>query len=122
MFSYIVPLIRKRPPCIIFHIGTNDGREKSADVLLDELLQLKLFISNQIPSTKIVISQPTTGNDNTKAKETIRDLINKTDLLDIPMTDNRNIELEQVCRKGLHLNKLGTNKLSLNYISFICTL
>lgn len=122
MYSYIVPLIQKRPSSIILHVGTNDAREKSADVLLDELLELKLFISKQLPDTKIIISQPTIRNDNFKAKETIRNLIDKINLLDIPTIDNRNIGLEQLGRKGLHLNKWGASRLAMNYISFIRTL
>ena len=35
------------------------------------------------------------------------------------MVDNSNIEFEQLGRKGLHLNKWGTSKLAMNYISLI---
>ena len=45
---------------------------KSADVIVDDLLQLKTFISKQLPSCKIILSPPTIRNDNSKAKETIR--------------------------------------------------
>ena len=119
MYSYIIPLIRKKPTYIIMHIGTNDAAYKSADEILTEILQLKTFIKKHLPSCNIALSQPIIRNDSTKAKETIRNLINKLDLLNIQMVDNRNIELEQLGRKGLHLNKWGTSKLAMNYISFI---
>ena len=57
----------------------------------------------------MIISQPTIRNDNSKAKETIKNLINKLDILDIQIIDNRNIGIEQLGRKGLHLNKWGTS-------------
>ena len=117
MYSYTVPLLRKQPTYIILDAGTSDSTHKSADVILDELLQLKTFISKHLPSYKIILSHPTICNDNSKAKETIRNLINKLDLIDIQKIDNRNIELEQLGRRGLHLNKWETSKLVMNYIS-----
>ena len=90
MYSYIVPF-RKQPTYIILLVGTNDSTHKSADVILDELLQLKTLISKQLPSCKNILSLPTIRNDNSKAKETIRNLINKLDLMDIQKIDNRNI-------------------------------
>ena len=80
---------------------------------------LKTFIAKHLPNCRIVLSQPIIRNDNTKAKETICYLVNKLDLLNIEMVDNRNIELKQLGRRGLHLNKWGTSKLAMNYISFI---
>jgi hypothetical protein len=119
MFSYIQPLIRKKTAYIILHVGTNDAPHKSADAILDELLRLKSYILKHLPNCKIALSQPTIRNDNSRAKDTIRNLINKLDLLNIQTIDNRNIELEQLGRRGLHLNKWGTSKLAMNYISFL---
>ena len=104
MFSYIVPLLRKRPSYLILHIGTNDAAYKPVDDILNELIKLKTFISEQLPTCKIVISQPTTRNDNLKAKVTINHLINKLDILGIPTIDNSNIGLEQLGKRGIHLN------------------
>ena len=77
MFSYIIPLIRKKPTYIILHIGTNDATFNPADEILIELLQLKTFILKHLPSCNIVLLQPTTRNDNSAARGTIRNLISK---------------------------------------------
>ena len=120
MYSGIIPFIRKKLTYIILHVGANDSTCKTADEILSEILQLKTFIAKHLPNYKIALSQPIIRNDNRKAKETIRNLVNKLDLLNIEMVDNRNIELEQLGRRGLHLNKWGRSKLAINYIFFIC--
>ena len=119
MYSYIKPLLRKNPCHIILHIGSNDTPFKSADEIVDGILELKLFISNKLPDCDVIISQPTTRNDIMRAKLTTREIINKLNLLEMPMIDNSNIELEQLGKKGLHLNKWGSSKLALNFISHI---
>lgn len=116
MYSYITPLLRKQPKYIILHIGGNDAPLKSADEILVELLQLKSFITENLPECIIYLSQPTTRFDNMKAKYTIRDLNAKLDLLNINVIDNSNIDEEQLGKKGLHLNEWGTSRLAMNYL------
>ena len=43
IYHHIMPLIEKRP-YIILMIGTNDASTKSADKIVDEILDLKLYI------------------------------------------------------------------------------
>ena len=119
MYEYISPLLRKEPDYIILHIGTADAPNKSADDILIELLQLKNFIANKLPHCRIIISQPTVRNDIPCARLVIRTQINKLNNLTLEMVDNSNIEFEQLGKKGLHLNKWGTSKLAMNYISLI---
>ena len=119
MYSYITPLLQKEPKHIILHVGGNDAPYKSADDILVELLQIKSFILNKLPNCNLYLSQPTTRYDNVKAKYTIRDLNIKLNLLNINIVDNSNIEEEQLGKKGLHLNKWGTSKLAMNYISLM---
>ena len=54
-----------------------------------------------------------------KAKYTIRDLNAKLNLLNINVVDNSNIDVEQLGKKGLHLNKWGTSRLAMNYLSLV---
>ena len=60
---YIMPLIRKKPTCIILHVGTNDSTCKTTDEILSES-----FIAKHLPNCKIALSQPIIRNDNKKAK------------------------------------------------------
>ena len=119
MYSYITPLLRKQPKYIILHVGGNDAPYKSADDILVELLQLKAFVIEKLPGCTIYLSQPTTRFDNTKAKYTIQDLNTKLNLLNINIIDNSNIDVEQLGKKGLHLNKWGTSRLAMNYLSLM---
>ena len=119
MYSYITPLLRKKPAHIILHISTNDAPFKSAEDILAEILQLKLFILQQLPDCNLFISQPTTRFDNNRARITIRNLNAKLNQLDIKMVDNSNIEEEQLGKKGLHLNSWGASRLAMNYLSII---
>ena len=47
MHSYILLLIRKQST----YVGTNGAHDKTADAILDELLQLKSFTTNQLFET-----------------------------------------------------------------------
>ena len=119
MYSYIKPLLRKKPSHLILHIGTNNTPFQSADEILDAILELKLFISRELPDCNIIISQPITRIDIMRAKLTTRDLVIKLNLLNMPMIDNSNIELEQLGKRGLHLNNWGSSKLAMNFIAHI---
>ena len=83
------------------------------------MLQLKKVIANKLLNCRIIISQPIVRNDIPSARLVIRSLINKRNNLNLEMVDNSNIEFEHLGRKGLHLNKWGTSKLAMNYISLI---
>lgn len=119
MYYYIEPLLRKGPSQIILHVSTNDAPYKSSDDILSSILLLKAFISNQLPKANIIISQPTIRYDNSLAKVTIRSLNAKLQQLKIMMVNNSNIDVDQLSKKGLHLNKWGTSRLAMNFLSII---
>ena len=119
MYCYIRPLLRKKPSHIILHVSTNDAPNKSADDILTGILLLKTFILKQLPGVNIIISEPTTRCDNPRAKVTIRNLNAKLHQLNILMVDNSNIDVDQIAKKGLHLNKWGSSRLAMNFLSLI---
>ena len=43
---HLAPLLKKKPEHIILHIGTNDDFSKKSGQILDELLQMKQYITN----------------------------------------------------------------------------
>ena len=71
MFSYIKPLLRKRPDHIILHIGSNDAPEKTSQEILDEIIELKMYIESVLPSVNIYLSCPVIRRDNAKAGLTL---------------------------------------------------
>ena len=50
MYNYITPLLKKEPSIILLHIGTNDATRKSSEVILDDIMKLKVLIEEQLPT------------------------------------------------------------------------
>ena len=89
---------------VFLHVSTNDAISKTSDVILKDLLLLKIYIESTLPSCVINISEPTIWYDNVKARLTITHLIENLRNLDIKLLTNDNIMQEHVSKKGLHLN------------------
>ena len=84
--------------------------------ILDNLLSLKSFITNNLPKCNIVISTPTLHTNNGKA---VNKLNNHLLQLDIDIIDNRNINARNLSKKGLHLNPTSSSRLAKNLLSSI---
>ena len=112
---HLVPLPKKKPEHIILHIGTNDTVFKTSRQILDELLQLKQYITNMLPPCRVIVSRPTIRIDNTKAVLTLSNFNKYLGQLEADFIDNVNSK-EQLGKKGLHLNKKVKNKLELNFL------
>ena len=52
MYHYAIPLLEKKPENIILHFGTNDAPCKSDTNILKDLIELKDFILEKLPSCK----------------------------------------------------------------------
>ena len=59
MNPHVIPLLRKEPSFIIIHAGINDAPYLTSRKILDNLVMLKSFITNKLPSYEVVISTPT---------------------------------------------------------------
>ena len=119
MKHHIIPLLRKEPGSVIIHAGTNDAPYLTSRKILDNLLTLKSFITDNLPNCKVVISRPTLCTEDGKAALTVSQLANYLLQLDKDIIDNRNINARNLGNKGLHLNPRGTNCLVKNLLSFI---
>ena len=64
MHHYLVPLFKKNPTNIVVHCGTDDALDKSPEEIVGELIQLKMFIEVNLPTTSVILSFPTIRNDN----------------------------------------------------------
>ena len=76
MYCYITPLLRKKPTNIFLHIGANDAPNKNSDVILKELLRLKLHIETELPSANLFLSTPVMRTDDANARLTIKHMSN----------------------------------------------
>ena len=115
MTDYLKPLIRRKPDEIILHIGTNNLKDSSAtpQQLAGGISNLGTQIRNSSPSTKICLSALLIRNDNSNLVTKIQD-INKR-VRDICVSknwsyiDNSNVDKSCLNRRGLHLNRSGSD-------------
>ena len=119
MKHHITPLLSHNPSHILLHVSTNDSPTKSADEMVIDMLRLKNFIQEILPSAKVIISLPTIRNDSFASNSTLMQYTKKIMQLNIPIMDNSNIHEEHIGRKGLHMNRRGVGRLALNIISLI---
>ena len=67
MKHHVMPLLRKETSFFIIHIGTNDTLYSTSRKILDNLLSLKSFITDNLPKCNVVISTPTSCTNDGKA-------------------------------------------------------
>ena len=116
MTHHVIPLLRKETSFFIIYVGTNDTPYSTSRKILDNLLSLKSFTTNNLPKCNIVISTPTLRTNNGKA---VNKLNNHLLQLDIDIIDNRNINARNLSKKGLHLNPTSSSRLAKNLLSSI---
>ena len=63
MKHHFKPLLHKELSVVIIHIGANDAPNSTSWDILNTLLMLKSFITDNLPKYKIVISLPTLHTD-----------------------------------------------------------
>lgn len=118
MYDYISPLLRKNPTYIILHIGSNDCPNKTSTVILNDMLELKKYIETMLPATTVYLSCPIIRFDNAKTGFNQYKLGSKVKLLKYVIL-NDNIDGSCLGRAGLHLNRKGSGRLAINFLSLI---
>ena len=78
--------------------------------ILDELLQLKQYFTNMLPTFRVIISRPIMGTNDEKAALTLSNLNKHFGQLEAEFIDNVNIKKVDLGKKGLHLNKKIKNR------------
>ena len=114
-----MPIIRKKPSHLIIHIGTNDAKRFSSREILDQLLNLKKNVSEQVPHCKVIISTPTVRSDHGKAGLTVNQLTKHLPQLKTGIVGNTNITSRHIEIKGLHLIFSRTTQLAKNLANII---
>ena len=119
MEHYLIPIIQKKPSNIL-HVGTNDAKNLPSRTVLDNLLKLKALVRDSLPTCGVFISTPTLRtDDDDKAQITVRQLTKHLLQPKIDTINNNNINFRHLGGKGLHLNQLGSNPLSKNFVNAI---
>ena len=120
IYDFIAPLLRKKTDYIILHVGANASQiNKSAKTIFDEIINLKTYIEQTLPKTKVFLSCPTLRIDNAKANHILRELDSKLKGASSDCITNDNIDGICLGKRGLHLNQKGSGLLALNYIKLI---
>lgn len=119
MYYYLVPLIKKRPDCIILHCGCNNTSRNGSQEIVDELLKLKTFILQSLPECRVVFSHPTVRNDNPQKNNILKLVCNFFNQLRADCINNGNITSDCLGKSKLHLNVKGSARLAMNYKHFI---
>ena len=70
----LMSIIRKKPSHLVIHAGTSDAKRFTSREILDQLLNLKKIVSEQVPDCKVIISTPIIRSDEGKAGLTVSQL------------------------------------------------
>ena len=118
MYDFLKPHIKKKPTNIILHISSNDSTQKSADKIIEEIKNLKLYIESVLPKVRLYLSCPIVRTDNNRANLSLREVDLYMKSLNYSVK-NDNIDNTCLGRKGLHLNLKGSGRLAINFISLM---
>ena len=103
--------LRKKPSNLILHVGMNDTSSKISDEILDEILGQKKHVENVVPGNNVVVSKMIIRAGNPKDNTILGNVNKKHVKLGIKLLEHSNISLNDVGRKGLHLNEIGIKSL-----------
>ena len=87
----LIPIIEKKPSHLTIHVGKNDTKRFTAREILDRLLNLKKFVSDQVPDCKVIILTPIVRSADGKSALTVSQLTNHLCQLKTGFVDNTNI-------------------------------
>ena len=92
--------------------------DKSAKDIYEEIINLRDWVMQVLPNTKVFISCPILRADNARANHVLQEVDSKLKRSTDCVT-NDNIDGVCLAKKGLHLNRKGSWQLALNYIRLI---
>ena len=121
MNHHLMPIIAKRPDYLILHVGSNDATTNTSRKIMEDLLMLKRNLLKQLPNCKVIVCKPTVWIDHGKVNLTLRNVNKHLETLNLECicTENGNIIIQHLGRKGLHLNSQGKGRLALNFLNQI---
>ncbi len=117
--DHLPSILKHNPDCILLHVGTNNAVNNTSDEIIKKVEQLKIDVNKQRPGCTVYYSLPTIRTDNTKANSIISNLNTKMRRSKQLILDNFEVKIEQLGKKGLHLNSQGMKTMAKNIISFV---
>ena len=90
MYHYLMPLTQKQPD-VILHVGTNDASSCNSSDIVNNILKLRLFVSQKLPNANIILLKPIMRSDKAAGKGTIEEVNKQLNDFDFDMTDNSNL-------------------------------
>ena len=117
MKDYLRPLLRKKPSRILIHVGTNDAPHSNAKEIVNELINLKNFVPQEL-NIPVIISSPVNRYDNENLSNIIRNVnAQLKNAHELDVINNDNIIMKHLGKRKLHLNLGGTSQLVRNFLS-----
>ena len=116
MKDFLKPYLKRSSTNIILHVGTNNSINDSSSAILNKLLQLKNFIHTELTESNVILSNITDRSDNGKERLKILNFNKHLNSLKVDTINNSNISSEDLNGSGLHLNRHGKGKLTINLI------
>ena len=109
-------MFKEKPKYIALHIETNDTVSKTSRHILDELLQLKQYNINILPTCRVIAARQTIRSDNGKTALTLSNLNKHLGQLEVDFIDNVNIKKLHLGKKSLHFNEICEKRFELNLL------
>ena len=111
MYHYEIPLLEKKPGNIILHLCTNNAPYKSDTDILKDLIELKHFILENLPSyKKITLSSTAVHTDKESATKNNENLTNTLKEQNIPSVAHNSITHKHLYPDCLQLNSISNYK------------
>ena len=98
----LTPIITKKPSNLIIHAETNGAKRFTSREILNQLLNLKKIVTEQVPDCKVIILTPPVRSDDGKAGLTVRQLKNHLGQLKTNIVDNTNITSQNIGKHWKH--------------------
>ena len=123
MSHHIKPCLTKKPDQIIFHVGTNDLRDKESNEIVNGVLEINKIIKKESPKSTVAVSGLIHRADKpefAKKVEQVNNLLAKAcQQHDLDYIDHKNIQHKHLNSYGLHLNRSGTGEMAKNFIKYL---
>ena len=109
-----------KPENMTLHFGTNDAPYRTGTNITKDLIVLKDFILQKLPSCKkITLLSLTVSTDKESAKKSNQAFTNRLKEEVITFITRDNIIHEHLYQDGLHLNSVRFSILAENFLSYI---
>ena len=101
---------------VILHVETNDASSCNSSKIVNNILKLRSFISQELSNAIIIFSKPIIRSDKATGQVTIEEVNKQLNEFDFDMIDNSNLSRARLNGRGLHLNIKGMLQFAKNLI------